>query len=141
MNENTKKIIHWSFWIICVITLIWNVLGAINFLVQLNPDTHTAYRETERLIIVGRPLWATLGFALAVFGGTIGCALLLFKKAISYYVFIASFVGVLITMLHALTTGIEFKFAEVFGIILFPILVGGFLIWYAKFCERSGWIV
>jgi hypothetical protein len=60
--------------------LIWNVLGCVNFFAQMNPDMVASYRESEQAIIQGRPLWATVGFAVAVFGGALGCVLLLFKK-------------------------------------------------------------
>ena len=140
MSENSKRVIHWSFWVIGVVTLIWNVMGSINFFVQMNPEMHTAYRETERLIIVGRPTWATVGFAIAVFGGAIGCLLLLLKKSVAYYLFIASLLGVIVTMAHALSVGINFGIGEILGIILMPILVAVFLIWYSKLAESKGWI-
>lgn len=137
MNENK---IHWSFWVICVVTLIWNVLGSINFVVQMNPEMHEAYRETERLIIIGRPLWATVGFAIAVFGGAIGCLLLLLKKSFAFYLFIASLLGVLVTMAHALNLGINFGIGEILGFILMPMIVAIFLIWYSKLAERKDWV-
>jgi len=137
MNENK---IHWSFWVICVVTLIWNVLGYINFVVQMNPEMHEAYRETERLIIIGRPLWATVGFAIAVFGGAIGCLLLLLKKSFAFYLFIASLLGVLVTMAHALNLGINFGIGEILGFILMPMIVAIFLIWYSKLAERKDWV-
>jgi hypothetical protein len=37
--------------------------------------------ETHRAIIDTRPAWATGEFAVAVFGGALGCLLLLLKKA------------------------------------------------------------
>ena len=66
MSKNKNRRVHWSFWLIAIITLVWNILGSVNFLVQMNPEMHTAYRENERLIIEGRPIWATAGFAVAV---------------------------------------------------------------------------
>ena len=137
MNENK---IHWSFWVICVVTLIWNVLGSINFVVQMNPEMHETYRETERLIIIGRPFWATVGFAIAVFGGAIGCFLLLLKKSFAFYLFIASLLGVFVTMAHALNLGINFGIGEILGFILMPMIVAIFLIWYSKLSERKGWV-
>ena len=140
MNNETAGGIHWSFWLIGVIALIWNVMGVINFFVQMNPEMISAYRESERAIIVGRPAWATGGFALAVFGGAIGCILLLFKKSAAYYLFIASLLGGIVTMVHTLGIGIEFGIGEILGIILMPVAVAAFLIWYSKITEKKGWI-
>jgi hypothetical protein len=131
---------HWSFWAISVIALIWNVMGVLNFFVQMNPDMLDAYRESERGIIEGRPAWATGAFAVAVFGGALGCLLLLLRKLAAVYVLIASLLGVIVTMIHTLGVGIDFGLGEILGIILMPLTVAAFLIWYAKQAENKGWI-
>ena len=120
--------------------LIWNVMGCINFFVQMNPEMVSSYRETEQAIISGRPAWATVAFALAVFGGALGCFLLMFKKSVSFYFFIASLLGVVATMIHTLSIGVEFGIGEIIGIILLPLVVAAFLIWYSKYVENKGWI-
>lgn len=140
MNDKYKSHVHWSFWVIGVVTLIWNVMGAINFFMQMNPDVLAAYRESERMIVEGRPVWATGGFAIAVFGGALGCLLLLLRKSAAYYLFVASLLGVIVTMIHALGVGIDFGLGEILGIILMPLVVAAFLIWYSKLAESKGWI-
>jgi hypothetical protein len=140
MNDETVGGVHWSFWAIGVVALIWNVLGCINFFVQMNPDMLAAYRESERAIIEGRPAWATGAFAVAVFGGALGCLLLLLRKSAAYYLFIASFLGVIVTMAHTLGVGIDFALGEILGIILMPLVVAGLLVWYSKRAQSKGWI-
>ena len=140
MNDKTIVGVHWSFWVISVVTLIWNAMGVINFFAQMNPDVLETYRMSERAIVEGRPAWATGGFALAVFGGTIGCLLLLLRKAAAYYLFIASLLGVIVTTSHTLGVGVDFGLGEILGIILMPLVVAAFLIWYAKQAESKGWI-
>lgn len=140
MNEETDRRVHWSFWLIGIVALVWNVGGVINYFVQMNPEMLDAYRESERAIIEGRPVWATGAFAIAVFGGALGCLLLLFKKSVATYVFIASLLGVIVTMIHTLGAGIDFGLAEILGIILMPLVLAVFLIWYSKYTESKGWI-
>jgi hypothetical protein len=140
MNEKVASRIHWSFWVIGAVALIWNAMGVINYFVQMNPDALAAYRESERAIIEGRPAWATGAFAVAVFSGTLGSILLLLKKSAAYYLFIASLAGVILTMTHTLGAGINFGLGEILGIILMPLAVAGFLIWYSKQSESKGWI-
>jgi hypothetical protein len=140
MKDETVGGVHWSFWAIGSVALIWNVMGVINFLVQLNPDILTAYRESERAIVEGRPAWATGAFAIAVFGGALGCLLLLLRKSAAYYLFIVSLLGVIVTMAHTLGAGIDFGFGEILGIILMPLVVAAFLIWYCKYATSKGWI-
>ncbi len=138
--NNSNISVHWSFWLLASVALIWNLLGAINFVMQMDAEMLVNYRESERMIIENRPLWATLGFAVAVFGGALASLLLLLKKSMALYLFVASFIGVLITMLHSLGSGIQFGVAEIIGIILIPIIVAVFLIWYCKRCEKKGWL-
>ena len=140
MNDETVGGVHWSFWTIGAVALIWNVMGVINFFVQMNPDVVAAYRESERAIIEGRPAWATGAFAIAVFGGALGCVLLLLRKSAAYYLFIASLLAMIATMIHTLGVGIDFGLGEILGIILMPLMVAAFLIWYSKLAESKGWI-
>jgi hypothetical protein len=140
MNDEDVGSVHWSFGAIGAVALIWNVMGIINFFVQMNPDVLAAYRESERAIVEGRPAWATGAFAIAVFGGAFGCLLLLLRKSAAYYLFIASLLGVIVTMIHTLGVGIDFGFGEILGIVLMPLVVAAFLIWYSKWARNKGWI-
>ena len=140
MNKENVGGVHWSFWAIGAVALIWNVMGVINFFMQMNPDMLAAYRESERAIVEGRPAWATGAFAIAVFGGAFGCLLLLLRKSAAYYLFIVSLLGVIVTMAHTLGVGIDFGLGELLGIILMPLVVAAFLIWYSKKAESKGWI-
>ena len=140
MTERTTIKVHWSFWAIGVFMLIWNALGAANFFAQMNPEILEGYRESERAIIEGRPAWATVSFAVAVFGGTIGCLLLLLRSTKAYYVFVASLVGVILTIAHSLSVDISFGAGEIVGIVIMPVAVAAFLVWYTKKTVSIGWI-
>lgn len=138
MIEKTASGVHWSFWAIGVAALIWNVLGCMNFFSQMNAEAVAGMPESYRAIVESRPAWATGAFAIAVFGGTLGGLLLLFRKSAAYHVFVASLLGAL---------GAQIPF---FGMPDFPIeaLIGGltqlmvtaFLIWYSKWAGSQGWI-
>jgi hypothetical protein len=143
MNDKTSNGVHWSFWLIAVVMLIWNVMGGINFFVQMSADALASFPESHRAIIEGRPAWATGGFALAVFGGTLGCLLLLIRKSAAYYIFIASLLGVIVTMIHTVGIAgstIDLNPFEILLMILMPLIVGAFLIWFSKWAEGKGWI-
>lgn len=143
MNNETLRGVHWSFWLVGVIALLWNVGGAINYLMQTNLEFVSTLPETHRAIIEGRPAWATGGFAIGVFGGALGCLLLLLRKSIALYVFIASLLGIVVTMIHTANVAgskTHFGTAEIFVMILLPIIVAAVLIWYSKLAMRKGWI-
>ena len=138
MKDETGGGVHWSFWAIGAVALIWNLMGVVNFAVQLSAGALPAYQEAERAIIEGRPAWATGAFALAVIGGALGCLLLLLRKSAAYHVFIASLLGVIVTTIHALgVVGIDLA-----SLVpqLMSLLVAAFLIWYSKRAESRGWI-
>ena len=143
MNDEDVGGVHWSFWAIGAAALIWNLMGVINFLMQMNADVLAAMPESHRAIIEGRPAWATGGFAIAVFGGALGCLLLLLRKSAAYYLFIASLLGVIVTMTHTLGIAgstIDFSPFEILLMILMPLVVAAFLIWYSKQARSKGWI-
>jgi hypothetical protein len=143
MNEKLVSGVHWSFWAIGAIALIWNVMGIVNFFMQMNTEALAAMPETHRAIIDGRPVWATGGFALAVFGGTLGCILLLLRKSAAYYLLIASLIGVIVTMMHTLAVAAsttDFSPFEILLMIIMPLVVAAFLIWYSKKTMSKGWI-
>ena len=140
MSDINESKVHWSFWLVGAIALIWNALGVVNYFAQMNPDVLAQYRETERLLVEGRPAWATAGFALAVFGGAIGALLLLLRKKVAIYLFIVSLVGTMIAVGHSLTVDAEFSTGEIVGIVGMPLALAAFLIWYAKSSENKGWL-
>src|SRR5437667_7564264 len=143
MKDESLGGVHWSFWIIGAVALIWNLMGVINFFGQMNADALAAMPKAQRAIVEGRPAWATGAFAIAVFGGALGCLLLLLRKPAAHYLFIASLLGVVVQLIHTLgiaSSTIGFSPFEISMIILMPLVVAAFLIWYSKWAERKGWI-
>lgn len=145
MSDTDINKIHWSFWVISIFMLLWNVMGSMNFFWQMSADAATlaTLPETHRAIIESRPVWATVGFAVGVIIGSFGCLLLLFKKSQAVYLFIVSLLGIIVTMIHTVRVSsmvIEFSFLEIIVMIVLPLVVAAFLIWYAMKVERRGWI-
>ncbi|MGI9326765.1 MAG: hypothetical protein ACR2PZ_16215 [Pseudomonadales bacterium] len=138
MSEQTEGAVgvHWSFWAIAGVTLLYNLAGVGNYMMQMDANNLAALPDAYREIIESRPSWATGAFALAVFGAALGCLLLLLRKSAALYVFIASLLGAVVTMMHTLGTApLEFVIGN-----LVQLLVTVFLIWYAKHAQRKKWI-
>lgn len=140
MNDKATAGVHWSFWVIGVLALIWNAMGAMNFVGQMMTGDLAAVPEFHRAIIEGRPAWATAGFAIAVFGGALGCILLLLRKSAATWMFIASLLGVIVQMIHSFGITINFGPAMIALTMVMPLAVALFLVWYAKQAQRRGWI-
>lgn len=138
MNDKTVGGIHWSFWVIGAVGLVFNIMGCMNLFSQMNADMVASMPEAYRAIIESRPAWVTGAFAIAVFGGALGAILLLFRKSTAYYVFIASLVGAILAQLPILGIA-DFPVGALIGG-LSQVVVGAFLIWYSQWSERKGWI-
>jgi hypothetical protein len=140
MSDEAATGVHWSFWVIGTVTLIYNAAGVANFVSQMDTDTVAAMPEQYRTLIEGRPAWATGAFAVAVFGGALGCLLLLLRRSAAYYVLIASLLGAVATMIHTLGMA-HSDFGPVGALIgnLVQLVVTAFLVWYAKQAGSRGW--
>ena len=138
MNDKTLNRVHWSFWVIGAVALIFNIMGCINFISQMNAEMVASMPDAIRAIVESRPAWGTGAFAIAVFGGALGAILLLLRKSAAFYVFIASLVGAIVAQIPFLGMA-DFPVGALIGG-LSQVVVGAFLIWYSKWSERKGWI-
>lgn len=138
MNENTLSRVHWSFWVIGAVALIFNIMGCINFLSQMNAEGVSALPEQYRALVEARPAWATVAFAIAVFGGALAGLLLLLRKAAAFYLFVASLLGTVAAQIPTLAMA-DFPVAALIGGLI-QLVVTVFLVWYSKWAERKGWI-
>ena len=132
MNEESNSSMHWSFWVIGVSALVWNAGGCFSYLNELNKVA------TENAI----PAWVTGAFGIAVWGGALGCVLLLLRKSLALYLFIASLAGVVVQMSYNLLVTHNtdpYGPGAVAMIIMIP-AIAAFLIWYTKIATSKGWV-
>jgi len=129
------------FWIVSALGLIWNGMGLAAFFMQMTMDL-AALPDAERIFYETIPAWATASFAVAVFGGVIGCLALLLRRSWALTMLLICLAGIVLQISHSLfiSNGIE-----VFGTdgIILPIMtfsVAVFLIWFAKHSKRQGWL-
>ena len=138
MSEKTIVSVHWRFWVIGAVGLIFNLLGCINFLSQMSAETVASMPEIYRTIAESRPAWGTAAFALAVFGGLLGCLLLLLRKSVALYVFVASAVGAIAAQIPFV--GMADFPVEAWVGWLSQVAVGVFLVWYSRLAKTREWI-
>lgn len=125
---------HFSFWIVAALGLVWNLVGCLNYVVQTNPDVVAQMPETYQVIVSGRPAWATAAFAIAVFGGAVGCILLLLRRRVAIGMLVLSLIGIIGTAVFT---------AILIGLVpsvMMSFLVGAALLWYATIAQRKGWL-
>lgn len=125
---------HFSFWIIAGLGLVWNLMGCLNFITQMNADAVAKMPELYQLIISSRPLWATLAFGLAVFGGAVGCILLLLRRDMARFALLVSLVAILLTVVQTISA------VGLAPSTILALLVGAALFWYSSIVYRAGWL-
>ncbi len=125
---------HFTFWIASGLGLLWNLGGCLNYVTQTNPDTVAQMPELYQLIINTRPGWATAAFAIAVFGGAVGCILLLLRRRVAVSVLILSLVGTIGVVVDTVTR------VSMAPSLLLSLLVAGALLWYATIAQRKDWL-
>jgi len=142
-NESTNKPPVW-FWIVSVIGLIWNGMGVNQYLQQAyNTESFQAMYTSEQLEMINNtPSWATAAFAIAVFGGLLGCFALLLRKKWAKSVLLLSLIGIIVQMVYNFFIS---NAMEVYGpgAVIMPIMVlvvGIFLVWFAKKGIAKSWL-
>lgn len=85
------------FWIVSVLALLWNLAGAMAYIGQayMSDEVLATMSEAERNLYENQPAWVTGAFAIAVWGGTLGCIFLLLRKKWAKPVFIVSLLGLI----------------------------------------------
>lgn len=88
------------FWLVATFALLWNLMGVSAYLNQAysTAEMIAALPKIEQNLISGTPSWVTAAFAVAVWGGTLGCLLLLLRKAAAHFVLMLSLLGIIVQM-------------------------------------------
>ena len=79
VSEKEISRVHWSFWVIGAVALLWNAMGVVNIFMQMNPDVLATYPESHRTIVASQTGWISASVTIAIFGGALGCVLLLMR--------------------------------------------------------------
>ena len=141
-TEQTKPTT--SFWVISTLALLWNIFGVMSFFMQvfISPEALDALPKAERALYDSSPAWLNVAFAIAVFGGALGCMGLLMKKGLSIPLFVVSLIAAIIQMVYSLfmTKALEVYGAAASIMPLVVISVSAFLVWYSKNSKAKGWI-
>ena len=125
------------FWIVSALALIWNTMGVTQYLQQAyKTESFIASSTPEQLeIYANLPSWYTAAFALAVFGGAIGCLLLLLRKRLASTILLISFVAIIIQMSY-----VTFSLKMANAMTAMIIIVAALLIWLSNIATKKGWL-
>jgi lipid-A-disaccharide synthase-like uncharacterized protein len=115
---------------------LWSSIGVISFmLTQMNVEAvMSRFPPQQREYFESFPLWAVAFWAIGVFGGVLGCLLLLLRNRLAFHVLLASVIGTIVTNLGGLFLlgGMEVMGGtNGLGFTVIPIVFAAFLAYYA----------
>ncbi|MEP1447556.1 MAG: hypothetical protein ABJK37_15735 [Paraglaciecola sp.] len=146
MNNTTNiatKAPKW-FVILAIALVIWNLMGVMAFIMQISMTAEqiAALPPEQQTLYQNIPTWVNIAFACAVFGGTLGCIALVFKKAIALPFLLISLVGTIVQMFHGfvLTKSYEQLAPEETVLPVMIIVIALYLVWLTVHAKFKGWI-
>ena len=94
----------WHLWVIGILGLLWSLMGVVSFLLtQMRVEAvMSRFPPQQRTYFESFPLWVVALWSIGVFGGLIGCLLLLMKNPLAVPVLIASAIASLLYNLGGL---------------------------------------
>ena len=132
-------------WVIGIVTLLWNAMGAFDYLMTqtLNESYMSQFTPEQLEFFTGFPSWVVALWAIAVWGGVLGSILLLLRKSLAVTVFTVSFVSMLITAIqnYAFSNAIEVTgmFGLMFSVVIFLVALG--VVLYSRAMRKRGVLV
>src|SRR5688572_5981320 len=133
----------WHLWLVGTAGGLWSSIGVLSFmLTQLNVEAvMSQFPPEQRAYFESFPFWAVAFWAIGVFGGVIGCLLLLLKNRLAFGVLLASVIGAIVCNLGGLffLGGMEvMREPSDLGLTIYPILLAAFLAYYARAMGKKG---
>ena len=133
----------WHLWVVGIVGGLWSLIGVVSFmLTQLNVEAvMSGFPPQQRAYFESFPLWVVAFWALGVFGGVVGCLLLLLKNRLAFHLLLASAIGTLVFNLGGLFLlgGMEvMRETGGLGFTVFPIIFAAILAYYAWAMSKKG---
>ena len=133
----------WHLWVIGMVGGLWSSIGVLSFmLTQMNVEAvMSQFPPQQRAYFESFPLWAVAFWAIGVFGGVIGCLLLLLKNRLAFHFLLASLIGAIVSNLGGLFLlgGMKVMVeTNALGLTLIPIVFAALLAYYARAMSRTG---
>jgi hypothetical protein len=129
-------------WVVGTLGLLWDSMGAFDYLMtQTQNESYMSQFTPEQLeFFYGFPTWVVAFWAIAVWGGVLGTALLLLRKRLAAPVLLASFLAMVVTSIHnfLLSNGLEVMGGTgmAFSLMIFVVALGLWL--YARAMAERG---
>ncbi len=143
MSITSIKIPTW-FWVVSILALLWNLLGVASYFwnVTMTEEGLSEFSEAEQALYSNTPTWVTAAFAIGVFGGTLGCILLLLRKHLANIVLIISLGAVLVMNFYWFVLKNSLAITGIGNLVMQSLVIGIgiFLVWFSRSATAKGWL-
>lgn len=140
---NTPPVPKW-FIVTAVVAVIWNIMGVLAFIshMMITPEMIAELPKAEQDLYAATPMWATIAFACAVFGGALGSLFLSLKKTMALPLLLLSLIGVLVQMFHSFVISNSFEVYGPGGAVmpLMVIIIAILLVRLANAAKANAWL-
>lgn len=143
MSETAVKLPVW-YWIVAIVALLWNLLGVLGFagtiMVMASADVQATLPPEMQAIYADVPVWSTIAYALAVFGGVLGAVALLIRKGWATPLFVLSLLGIIVSDIYsfAIARVQEISGTGAFIMPAIVLIVAIFLVWFSMMAKKKG---
>lgn len=128
-NARTKT--PWHLWVLGIVSLIWFAGGANDYVMTKTANVAYLGMAAESMGVSvdlildyfnGYPLWATVCWALGVWGAVAGSLLLLLRSRFAFHAFAVSLIGLAGSTIYTFISDIPPEFATT-GQLVFTVLI------------------
>ena len=134
-----------SFWIISVLSFIWNVIGVLIYMATafIDSETLATLPAKQAELIQNTPQWLTGIFAISTITAVLGSVLLLLLRKAATSLFFISLIGVIVQMGYTL---LATEALEIYGILqgiimpLFISVIAAYLFFFSKKSVAKGYL-
>lgn len=144
MTDTMTTRTPWHLWVVGVVGLLWNAYGCFDYtMTQLQGDAwlrSMKMTEAQMAYFNAMPAWTHGAWAIGVWGGLVGSALLLLRMKWAFHLFVASLLGLVASLIYqyGLSNGMEVGGTS--GVVMYAVILAAclFFIWYARMMSKRG---
>jgi hypothetical protein len=129
-------------WIVGVLSLLWNSVGAFDYLAtQLGLEFYMSqFTEQQLAYFTSFPPWAVAGWAFGVWGAFVGSIALLLRKKWAFHAFAVSIAGLFVSTIYSFGLSDGAEIAGVGGMVFNAVIwiVAILLLLYSRAQTKSG---
>jgi len=133
----------WHIWVVGVASVLWNSVGATDFLMTetRNKAYMSGFTQAQIDFCQGIPAWAVATWGIATFGGVLGSLLLLLRRRQAVHVFLVSSLCTALTDVYSFVLSDGLKVmggapALAFSAVI--LVIGLLLLAYARSMSKRG---